>query len=33
MKGYVVGAGFMGWVEDEYVLFANEEEYYEFMEE
>lgn len=33
MKGYVVAAGFMGLVDDEYVLFANEEEYYEFVEE
>ncbi len=31
MKGYVVSAGFMGYVDGEYELFATEEEYYEYM--
>ena len=29
MKGYTVGAGFMGYVEGEYILFASETDYYE----
>lgn len=33
MKGYTVGAGFMGYVEGEYILFASETDYYEFMED
>ena len=33
MKGYTVGAGFMGYVEGEYILFACETDYYEFMED
>ena len=29
----LVGAGFMGYVEGEYILFASETDYYEFMED
>lgn len=32
-KGYVTPFGFMGLVEGRYILFATEEEYYEYMEE
>lgn len=32
-EGYTVGAGFMGYVEGEYILFASETDYYEFMED
>ena len=31
MKGYVIDAGYMGYVDGEYELFATEEEYYEYM--
>ena len=30
---FIVGAGFMGYVEGEYILFASETDYYEFMED
>ena len=30
MKGYVVDARFMGYVEGRYMLFANEEDYREY---
>ena len=30
MKGYVVDAGYMGYVEGSYMLFANEEDYREY---
>ncbi len=33
MKGYTVESGFMGYVDGEYILFASEADYYEFMEE
>lgn len=33
MKGYYTGQGFYGFVEGRYVLFSNEEDYYEYMEE
>ena len=33
MKGYATQAGYMGLVEDEYMLFASEDEYREYMEE
>ena len=33
MKGYDTGNGYMGYVEDKYILFASEQEYYEFMED
>ena len=32
MKGYHVASGYMGWVNGEYMLFATEEEYREYME-
>ena len=32
MKGYVVDAGYMGYVDGTYELFATEEEYYEFLQ-
>ncbi len=32
MKGYVTASGYMGFVEGEYMLFASEEEYWEYME-
>ncbi len=31
MKGYAVGAGYMGYVDGEYILFASENEYMEWM--
>ena len=31
MKGYVIDAGYMGYVDGEYELFATEDEYYEYM--
>lgn len=31
MKGYVVTAGYMGYVNGEYMLFASEEDYYEWL--
>ena len=33
MKGYVIEAGYMGYVEGRYMLFASEEEYYDYMED
>ena len=30
MKGYVIDAGYMGYVDGEYILFANEEDYREY---
>lgn len=30
MKGYVVNAGYMGYVNGEYILFASEEDYREY---
>ena len=33
MKGYVVESGYMGYVEGKYILFASEQEYFEFMED
>ena len=33
MKGYDTYAGFMGYVDGEYMLFASDEEYYVYMEE
>ena len=33
MKGYYVGEGYMGWVNGEYMLFADEADYQEYMEE
>lgn len=31
MKGYVVSAGYMGYVDGAYELFATEDEYYEYL--
>ena len=33
MKGYNTAAGFMGYVNGQYVLFASENEYFEYLEE
>lgn len=32
MKGYVVRNGYMGWVDGAYMLFADESDYREYME-
>jgi hypothetical protein len=32
MKGYVVGDGYMGFVEGRYILFASEEDYRDYLE-
>ena len=32
MKGYNTSNGYMGYVEDKYILFASEQEYFEFMD-
>lgn len=29
MKGYVTACGYMGYVENEYILFASEDDYFE----
>ena len=33
MKGYNTDKGYMGYVEGRYMLFAREEEYYDYMED
>ena len=33
MKGYNTEKGYMGYVEGRYMLFASEEEYYDYMED
>ncbi len=33
MKGYVVDAGYMGYVGGRYMLFANEDDYREYFED
>ena len=33
MKGYYNGAGYMGYVEGRWVLFASEQDYREYMED
>ena len=33
MKGYDTSNGYMGYVEGKYILFASEQEYFEFMGE
>lgn len=33
MKGYNTPNGYMGYVEGEYILFASEEDYREYLEE
>lgn len=32
MKGYVTASGYMGYVENEYILFASEDDYFDYME-
>ena len=32
MKGYVTACGYMGYVENEYILFASEDDYFEYAE-
>ncbi len=32
MKGYITANGYMGYVEGRYILFASEEDYWEYME-
>ena len=31
MKGYVIASGYMGYVNGEYILFASEDDYEEYM--
>lgn len=33
MKGYVIEIGYMGYVNGSYMLFSNEEDYREYVEE
>ena len=33
MKGYIVGNGYMGYINGRYYLFANEADYGEYMED
>ena len=33
MKGYVVASGYMGYVDGEYILFADEQDYRETFDE
>jgi len=33
MKGYTTSTGYMGWVNDRYILFASEYDYREYMED
>ncbi len=32
MKGYITSSGYMGFVENRYILFVSEEEYEEYLE-
>ena len=32
MKGYVTASGYMGYVENEYILFTSEDDYFDYME-
>ena len=32
MKGYVTASGYMGYVENEYILIASEDDYFDYME-
>ena len=32
MKGYVTASGYMGYVENEYILFDSEDDYFDYME-
>lgn len=31
LKGYYVPAGYMGWIGNSWMLFATEQDYYEYM--
>ena len=33
MRGYLVSSGYMGWVNNRWMLFATEDEYLEYMRE
>lgn len=33
MKGYYISNGYMGFIDGEYMLFASEEDYREYMED
>lgn len=33
MKGYNIRNGYMGYVDGRYILFASDQEYFEFMED
>lgn len=33
MKGYIIGEGYMGYVDGRYMLFASEKDYQEYMED
>ena len=33
MKGYITASGYMGYVDGDYVLFASEEDYREYLED
>ncbi len=33
MKGYATGEGYMGFVQGRYMLFASEEDYFDYMKE
>lgn len=33
MKGYHTAAGYMGYVDGEYMLFSSEEDYFDYIEE
>ena len=33
MKGYIVSDGYMGYVNGKYMLFASEEDYFEYLQE
>ncbi len=32
MKGYYIASGYMGYIDGDYMLFASEEDYLEYME-
>lgn len=32
MKGYITASGYMGYVDGDYILFASEEDYREYVE-
>ncbi len=32
MKGYVTASGYMGYVENGYILFASEDDYWDYVE-